>query len=136
MTGRHEREEIAERIWEAANTLRRLPDGDRGRLRMQAMSWPALLRDASEHGAYKSVQVKLPAPGGAQIDRMHEVLEWLLWLAKVEQKFLKAVWLCCGERRNVVEAAKHLAVHRETVAAWRDNGLDRIAAHARDRRAA
>lgn len=120
------RVEIAERIEEAWDTLKRLPDRDKALLMKEAATWPTMLHTAAEHAAWKPMKVKRPPPTAKQIDRMHEVLDWLLALAKQERDFCKAVWLCCAERKKPAEAAKILGCHRQTARIWRDNGLERI----------
>lgn len=127
------RADIAERIEEAADTLRRLPDRERQALRQaeRGQSWPLMLHTAAEHAAWEKTPIRRPPPNSAQVSRMEEVLDWLLMLAKVERKFFNAVWLFCALRRKASEAAKALGCHRETATVWRDAGLDRIAQHRR-----
>jgi hypothetical protein len=97
--------------------------GERGQ------SWPVMVHTAAEHAAWAPQPMRRPPPSHRQISRMNEVLDWLLVLAKQDRRFFKAVWLMCAERKGPGKAAKFLAVHRETVVIWRDNGLDRIAQH-------
>jgi hypothetical protein len=120
---------IHERVEEAWDTLRRMPDRERDLLLRseRGHQWPPMLYTAAEHAAWKPVKMRRPPPTGRQIDRMHEVLDWLLVLAKQERKFFKAVWLMCAERKKVSESARILGCDRETARIWRDKGLDRIA---------
>jgi hypothetical protein len=122
------RAEIAERIEEGWNTLKRLPDRERNALRNaeRGSAWPMIVHTADEHAAWEKVPMRRPPPGAAQISRMDEVLDWLLVLAKQDRKFVKAVILFCGYKKKPAEVAKLLGCHRETATVWRDNGLDRI----------
>jgi len=121
------RSEISDRVEEAWDTLKRLPDRERGLLIARGQQWPVMLYTAAEHAAWKPMRSRRPPPTSRQIDRMHEVLGWLLELAKQNTDFFKAVWLCCAERKKPAEAAKVIGCHRETVRIWRDNGLARVA---------
>lgn len=125
------RQVVAERVEEAWDTLRRLPDRERDQLTKgeRGQTWPTMIRTAAEHAAWKPMKMRRPPPTPAQITRMHEVLDWLTALAKQQRDFCRAVWLCCAERKKPADAAKLLGVHRETARIWRDNGLDRIAQH-------
>lgn len=121
---------VADRVEEAWDVLRRMPDRERAMLAKgeRGQTWPTMLRTAAEHAAYKRVPLRRPPPTAAQITRMHEVLDWLLALAKQERDYFQAVWLCCAERRKTAEAAKLMGCHRNSARTWRDCGLDRIAA--------
>lgn len=125
------RADIAERIEEAADTLRRVPDREREMLRAgeRGAAWPLMLHTADEHAAWERVPVKRPPPSKEQITRMEEVIDWLLVLARQERKYFNAVWLFCAKRKKPSEAGKLLGCHRETATIWRDAGLDRIARH-------
>lgn len=131
----HSREEISERVEEAFDTLKRLPDRDRARLHMAVQEWPLMMRRIFED-APKGVQTRRPPPTARQIDRMDEALGWMLALAKQNRDFAKAVYLCCGRRMKCAEAAKVCGFHRNTVRAYLNNGLDRIIVIAERTRAA
>lgn len=122
------RVEVAERIEEAWDVLRRMPDKERDALRRaeRGQAWPTMLYTADEHEAWAKVPIKRPPPSAQQITRMEEVLDWLLVLAKQERKYFNAVWLFCARGKGPIEVGKILACHRETATVWRDNGLDRI----------
>lgn len=126
------RRQIWERIEEAADTLRRMPDAERQALqRAEAgQQWPLMLHTAADHAAWEKVPMRRPRPSAAQISRMEEVMtDWLVALAKQDAKFVKAVWLFCGLRRGPGKVAAILGCDRKTAKVWRDNGLDRIHAH-------
>jgi hypothetical protein len=120
--------EMAERVEEAWDTLRRMPDKERNLLLRgeRGQTWPLIIHSAAEHAAWKPVKIRRPPATARQIDRMEQVMDWLLGLSKQERDFAKAVWLCCAMRRKPAEAAKLLGCHRDTARVWRDNGLDRM----------
>lgn len=121
------RAEVKDRIEEAANTLKRLPDRERAFLHDRGQAWPVMLRRVWEDAPKGAIGLRRPPPTARQIDRMHEVLDWLLALAKQDRDFYRAVWVMCAERRKPGEAGRILGCHRETARVWCANGLDRIA---------
>ena len=127
------RASIADRIDEAAQTLRRMPDKEREMLMRgdRGQSWPGILYTAAEHAAWTPTRMRRPPPDCKQIDRMYEVLDWLLVLARHDRDYFRAVWLMCAERKKNREAANIIGIHRETASIWCANGLDRIAHHLR-----
>ncbi|MBF0436934.1 MAG: hypothetical protein HQL77_16395 [Magnetococcales bacterium] len=80
---------VADRLEEAANTLRRLkvsglkPMG-------YGSSWPDVIHEFSEAYGYNELVVKLGPPTADAITRMDQVMEWLLWL---EPDQVRLVWL-------------------------------------------
>lgn len=125
------RAEIAERIEEAWDVLKRMPDKERAML-MQAErghAWPLIVYTADEHAAWLPRPVSRPPPSTRQVTRMEEVLDWLSVLAKQDRKFCRAVWLFCAFQKKPNTVAKIMGCHRETATVWRDAGLDRIARH-------
>jgi hypothetical protein len=117
------------RVEEAWGVLRRMPDRERQQLAKgeRGQKWPAMIYSAAEHAAWMKAKTRLPPPSPEQIDKMNEVIDWLVALAKQDRNFGKAVWLCCALRMKPAEAGRLLGCHRDTARAWRDNGLDRIA---------
>src|SRR6185437_16127867 len=132
------RAEIGERIYDAWETLKRLPDRERDLLMRgeRGQQWPLMVHTAAEHAAWKPGQIRRPPPTARQIDRMHQALDWLTALGKQQRDYAKAVWVCCALKRKPGEAAKFIGCHRNTVRAWCENGLDRIVTMSRARRAA
>ena len=113
---------VEERLVEAADTLKRLPEP---RMRGYTGTWPSIVRDYWE--AYGREEVKLrrgpPQPGA--IDRMDEALVWLSWL---EPDDARIVWLrASGERWKAIcwqVGLARAAAHRHwlfalSVIAWR-----------------
>jgi len=120
---------IADRIEEAAETLRRMPDKERAMLKKgeRGQSWPIMLHQATEHAAYEGIKVRLPPPSAARITRMNEVLDWLLDLARMDPDYFKPVWLMCAERRPVGKVARILGIDPKTVISRKRAGLTLIA---------
>ena len=119
------REEIAECIHAAAQTLRRMPDRERRLLHNseRGQAWPAMLHQACEHAAYKDAKLRLPPPNARQIDEMNKVLDWLFELALIDTGYFKVVWLTCAEKRGMSEVARIVGLHRGTVRAHRQAAL-------------
>ena len=92
-------EVVAERLEEAADTLRRLPA-----VRVQGYfsTWPAVVRDFWEAFGWHDAEVRLGPPAPAAIDRMDETLQWLRWLNPDETRL---VWLRAeGVRWKLISA--------------------------------
>lgn len=125
------RREISERIDEAYFTLRRMPDATYSRLAMQVTAWPGLIYDPDkmEAGAWRRSCTSASAPTSVLIARMDEALDWMLWLAALDRVAARVVYLCCARHIGPVALARRMGRHRETVAVWRDNALDKIAAY-------
>lgn len=101
---------VAERLEEAAQTLRRLPPV---KVRGFICSWPPVIRDFWESYGWTDVQVRLGPPTAAAIDRMDECLGWLHLLDADE---VRLVWLRAeGVRWKVI--AHRYRIDRST--AWR-----------------
>ncbi|MDP6786825.1 MAG: DUF6362 family protein [Rhodospirillales bacterium] len=126
-------EQVAERVNEAAATLKRLP-GER-RLGYRT-SLPAPARDDRDAwlqagfdgdplGLYKK-QIPLArqgAPTGAAIDRMFEVLTWMCWNG--DRRVRKVMWgRALGIPWRVLEG--RLGRRRQTLDRWCKAGLESI----------
>ncbi|MBF0214131.1 MAG: hypothetical protein HQM00_11320 [Magnetococcales bacterium] len=101
---------VAERMAEAASTLRRLkvsglkPQG-------YGSSWPDIVHEFSEAYGYNELVVRLGPPTADAITRMDEAMEWLRWL---ESDQVRLVWLHAeGVPRKVIMAK--LGVQRTRV---------------------
>ena len=116
-------EEVAARLREAWDTLRRVPAPGGPRLRQ---SWPDVVLDVAEAYGYVQPAVRLSPASPKAIDRMYEVFGWFRVLADQPQ-LAKAVWLTCGAGMGPKRAGAVLGVHRDTVRARRDDALQRIA---------
>lgn len=78
---------VEERIAEAADTLRRLPDT---RVQGHASTWPPYVREYWEFYGVTEVKLRRPPPSAAAIDRMDEALPWLRHLDLADARI---VWL-------------------------------------------
>lgn len=75
---------VEERLVEAADTLRRLPDT---RVQGHASTWPPYIQECL---ATEDVTLRRPPPSAAAITRMDETLPWLRHLDPVDARI---VWL-------------------------------------------
>lgn len=117
------RESVASRVREAWDTLRRVPSQ---RVPGFRVSWPDFVRDVADAYGYTAATVRLARASPQAIDRMQEVFGWFAALDG-QPHLTKAVWLCAGAGMGPKRAATILGVHRDTMRARRDDGLDRIA---------
>ncbi len=127
-------QQVAERLNEAAATLKRLPGEARLGYRT---SLPAPARDSRDvwmqagfdgdpHGLYKkqASQPRPGAPSGAAIDRMFEVLTWMCWIS--DRRVRKVMWgRALGVPWRVLEG--RLDRRRQTLDRWCKTGLRTIA---------
>jgi Domain of unknown function (DUF6362) len=116
---------VEERLAEAADTLRRLPDtGVQG----HASTWPPMLRDLCDACAADEITLRRPPPSAAAITRMDQSLPWLRHLVATDAKI---VWLrATGEPWKVIcwkAGMTRSSAHRHwlfalCVIAWTLNG--------------
>jgi hypothetical protein len=119
---------VADRLEEAARTLRRLPPV---KVRGYISTWPPTIRDFWEAFGWNAVEVRLGPPAPDAIDRMDESLAWLHVLEPDE---VRLVWLRAeGVRWKSI--AHRFGMDRST--AWRhwSCALIKIAAHPNSTRA-
>lgn len=116
---------VEERMVEAADTLKRLPEE---RVRGYFSTWPTVIRDYWEAFGREDVRLRRGPPSAAAIDRMDEALAWLAWLDPAEARI---VWLrASGERWKTVcwkvglarTAAHQHWMYGLCVISWRLNG--------------
>ena len=119
------REEVAARIHEAWDVLRRVPAP---RVRGFYSTWPAHIRDMLVESARAAAVMRLSPASPAAIDRMHEVFGWFVAL-EGRKHLTAALWLTCGAGMGPKRAGMLLGVHRDTARARRDEALDLIATH-------
>ncbi|EME69975.1 hypothetical protein H261_10512 [Paramagnetospirillum caucaseum] len=117
--------EVEERLAEAADILRRLPES---RVQGHASAWPPYVREYWESYGVAEVKLRRPPPSAAAITRMDEALPWLTWLDPTDAKI---VWLRAnGDRWKVIcwsVGMQRSAVHQHwlyglCVIAWRLRG--------------
>lgn len=68
---------VEERLAEAADVLRRLPEE---RVQGYFSTWPAFLRDVREAYGWQQARMRPIPPSPGAIDRMDEAMRWLRWL--------------------------------------------------------
>ena len=116
------REQVALRIREAWDTLRRVPAHSVPGFRV---SWPDFVQDTADAYGYTQASVRLARASPQAIDRMHEAFGWFRHLDG-RPHLTKAVWLTAGAGMGPKRAGALLGVHRDTLRARRDEGLDAI----------
>ncbi len=79
--------DLASHFEEAARTLSRLPHHRPGGYRSSVLT---VLPEKDHAETTASSRSRLPPPGAAQISRMDEALEWILWLDESERKLVWA----------------------------------------------
>ncbi len=88
---------VEERLAEAADVLRRLPEE---RVQGYGSTWPAYVHDPGEAYGWDRPRLRPIPPTPRAIDRMEETLTWLRWL---EPEVAKLVWARAkGERWKVI----------------------------------
>lgn len=121
---------LAMQIEDAYETLRRLPDKDRSRLRTQMTHLPMQYEpEKMDPGAWRGLKMTMPLPQGREISRMEEALDWMSWLGRNYREAARAIYLVDVRHIPVVTIARVLHCSRGSVYNWRRAGLDRIVAH-------
>ena len=80
---------VADRLEEAAETMKRLPMTGL-KPAGHISSWPPILREFYEAYGWNDLQIRLGPPTPDAIDRMDEVMGWLRWL---EPNDVRLLWL-------------------------------------------
>jgi len=130
------RDAVWELLLEAGDTLRRLPDRERGWLTAATRAhWPDYLRDGVEEAGAAAPRVRRAPASGEAIDRLDTVLAWLLQAAGSDPKrdITILFGLACGVK--VAFLRRHLGCGRRTVYDVRDRGIARICGWLRSRSA-
>ncbi|NIA70233.1 hypothetical protein HBA54_16625 [Pelagibius litoralis] len=119
---------IWELLMEAADTLKRLPNRERGWLTATSRAhWPEVVRDFDTGGSRSRVVRLRRAPASAEaIDRMDEVLQWLVHAggAKPQRDVGVLFGLACGLK--VMSLKQRYGCGRRTVYDIRDRSLLRL----------
>jgi hypothetical protein len=118
------RERVAQRLKEACDTLRRLPEQT---VRGYISSWPEMIADVAQGEFEGAVVSRLAAASPQAIDRMHEVFGWFVSL-KDKPHLAIALWLTSGRGMGPARAGKIIGAHRDTVRRRRDEALDQMVA--------
>lgn len=104
--------EIEDRFEEAALTLRRLPNPRGSGPRGYGRSWPDYVHDPRHAYGYHDVRIRI-VPGPAEIQRLDDCMDWLLWL---DPEDAKIVWFR-AEGMRWRQVCIHAGCVRQT--AWR-----------------
>ena len=114
--------EVADRLAEAADTLRRLPAALRP---AHLTSWPDIVHRQEEAYGWHSATPRLAAPSPAAISRLDHVLDWLIAFEAAHARERQVLW---GRARGVPwrRLSQALGASRPTLAAWHAKGLARI----------
>jgi len=116
---------VEERIVEAADVLRRLPEE---RVRGYFGVWPEVVHDFADKVGQEPQPMRRPPPSAGAISRMDETLPWLGWIDPLDAKI---IWLrASGKPWKTVcwtVGMARTAAHRHwlyglCVLAWKLNG--------------
>jgi hypothetical protein len=113
---------VADRIREAAETLRLLPNHHPGRRYRGA--WPEILRNPNEAYGYEAIAPRPSPPKAAAIDRMDEVV--MNWMGLVEPEDVRLMW-SWALGVPAVAVGRRLRIHRSTVHRRRMAAFKRLA---------
>jgi hypothetical protein len=81
-------EQVAERLAQAADTLKRLPSPLRP---ARLTSWPSMVYSAAEiAGWMDATRPRTVVPSPRAVSEMDQALDWLLWLGEVERRLVWA----------------------------------------------
>ncbi len=117
--------EVENRIYEAVDTLKRLPVPD---IQRSVTRWPDVLRDSHEAYGYDAVHLRLAPAAPDAITRLDETLQWLRWLPRAAQRILWSRANGFSWRR----IASYVGKAPNTCRAWYLAGLHHIAAQVND----
>lgn len=115
------REQVAERIREAWDTLRRVPaHGIPG----YRSAWPEFVQDAWDAYGQAGPALRLEPASPRAIDEMNETFRWFRFVA--DRDLVRAMWLTCGCGMGPRRAGHILGCHRNTIRNRRDEALELI----------
>lgn len=114
------RQDVRERLEEAAAVLRRLPAP---RVQGYFNTWPRMVVEFGDLVGQEAPPVRLPPPSAQAISRMEMALPWLQWLEPEEAKL---VW-ARAEGAPWKEICWRFGVSRATASRRYDYGLSVIA---------
>ncbi len=119
------RERVEERLSEAADVMRRLPE-----VRVQGYYnlWPKVLHEFCDFVGQEPPRLKRPPPAPDAISRMEEALDWLRWLEAEDARLVwaradRTPWKMISWRFGIARATAHRRwEYALSVIAWRLNG--------------
>lgn len=126
---------VRDRIKEAAYNLRRMPpltDRDRpAQYRIVSLernyrpafddAFAAAVEEVGEKGKQDAPPVRLGPPDAIAIDRMYEVLDWLMWLNKTQKRIV----FCKAIKKGGL-LPRQYRCDRTTINRWHNHTLDMI----------
>jgi hypothetical protein len=86
-------DEVQYRLGEAADCLRRMPMGKNARPSTRSTAWPDVVQetfDAWISYGREDARTRPAAPSSEDIDRMDEVMQWLMWLSADQRRVIWA----------------------------------------------
>lgn len=117
--------QVEEHLAEAADTLRRLPDGE-AKFRLGPRSaWPDVVRDAATAYDNEGPKLRLGPPSPGAIDRLEAVIGWLGLLTEPQRRIAWAL----ASGLPMAKLARLIGCHRNTVANRQAAALRLIAGH-------
>lgn len=103
------REQVEERLYEAADVMKRLPA-----FKVQGYYnlWPSMMREFADLVGQEPSRLRRPPPGPASITRMEGTLVWLAWLEPEDAKLVwmraeSARWKAICQRFGIARATAH-----------------------------
>jgi hypothetical protein len=119
------REKVEDRLTEAADVLRRLPEQ---RIQSYFSTWPQIVHEFSDLVGREAPRLRRPPPLPDAISRMEEVLPWLAWLEPEDGKLVwaraeRTPWKPICWRFGISRATAHRRwEYGLSLIAWRLNG--------------
>lgn len=118
-------DQVALRLEEAADTLRRLPDAEaKFRLGLRS-AWPDVVREAVAAQEAAGPRVRLGPPSPGAIDRLEVTIGWLSLLTAAQRRIAWAL----ASGISAARLARMIGCHRNTVANRQAAALRIIAGH-------
>lgn len=103
------RNQVEERLYEAADVMKRLPP-----VKAQGYYnlWPSIVREFADLVGQEPPRLRRPPPAPAAISRMEETLGWLVWLEPDEARLVwmraeRARWRTICQRFGIARATAH-----------------------------
>jgi hypothetical protein len=119
------REKVEDRLTEAADVLRRLPEQ---RIQGYFSTWPQIVREFSDLVGQEARRLRRPPPLPDAISRMEKALSWLAWLEPEDGKLVwaraeRTPWKPICWRFGISRATAHRRwEYGLSLIAWRLNG--------------
>ena len=126
------RKTVKERLKEAGDILKRCPQPPERLGLLGGGGWPQMVYSRDEAAAWRGVRVRPATPTAAEISRLDETLEWLMWL---DGKVRPVVFACMFfGYRKVARQSRNRCSH-ETIRRTFERGVSVIAGRLLKKRA-